>query len=746
MSDVTQENRQIELLTPLGKDKLLLTGATIDESISGMFQIHLEMRCEDINLDFNTILGKQVSVKLTLPKEDKFRYFNGFVGHCRSHGIRDGLPYYTATAYPWLWFLTHTRDCRIFQNKAVPDIIKEIFDDLEFNDYELKLTGDYREWEYCVQYRESDYNFVNRLMEHEGIFYYFNHEEDRHIMVLADSNASLEPYEDFESIVFSPEDASGASIAGECVRSVFMEKQLHPGSVTHRDFDFKAPDKDLTATQAIDREHDHSFYEVYDYPGHYTESGDGEAYSRIRMEAFYTGFETVSGEADARGLAGGHYFDLTDHPIDGFNKRYLVISAAYHLTTTAGFQSGVSMAGPGYTVMFNAIDYETPYRPATKTPKPLVEGPQTAIVSGPGGDEIYTDEYGRVKVQFHWDREGQRDENSSCWIRVSQGWAGKKWGAMVLPRIGQEVIVEFLEGDPDQPIITGRVYNAKSMPPYALPAEKTKSTFKTDSSKGGSGFNEIRFEDKKGSEQLFFHAEKNMDMHVKNDSFENILGNRHQTIGEENGGSQKKLLHGDKHFRVVGDRIEKVESNDNLTVDADRKQEVTGSDNLTVGGDLLATIGADYHLSIGGTLHETTGSDCLIEASGTGALKAASIKLDATSGIEIKCGGSSVVIAQDGVYITGTMVYINSGSGSPVNASAASPSSAQSPALPEDPEPADNAEPGEPAEAAASSPADTSQQQTPAAAVLRQAAQDGTPFCEECERARQEQNEAAKSQ
>ena len=726
MAETTQENRQIELVTPLGKDVLLLIDASVNESISDLFTIDLDLLSEDADIDFESILGKPVTIKLRL-RNGKIRYFNGFVGHFQGGAIKHGLSHYQARVYPWLWFLTHTHDCRIFQNKTVPDIIKQIFEDLSFTDVEYHLTDEYREWEYCVQYRESDFNFVSRLMEHEGIFYYFTHEEERHTLILADSNAAVQPYEDFETIPFAVTDASGSSTTREAIRSVHMEKHLHSGAYTQRDFDFKVPGKNLTTLHSIARKHDHSKYEIYEYPGYYKESGHGENYTRSRIEAIQTGYETISGESDARGIAAGSYFELTQHPRSLFNKNFLVTSAVHQLGTSLGFQSGVPINASGYKAYFTAIDYDTPYRSAQKTWKPMVEGPQTAIVCGPSGDEIHTDEYGRVKVQFHWDREGQRDENSSCWIRVSQIWAGKKWGGMYIPRIGQEVIVEFLEGDPDQPIITGRVYNGKSMPPYPLPAEKTKSTIKSDSSKGGNGFNEIRFEDKKGEEQVFFHAEKNMDVRVKNDSFESILGNRHQTIGNKNEGNQKELVHGDKHLRLVGDRIVKIQSDDNLTVEGSRMQAVSKDDHLKVDGDLLTEIGSDHHLKTGMNLIEEAGMNVSIKA-GT------NLKLEAGITLEIACGGSSIVLSPAGVFINGLMVNLNSGSGGSVTTGSCTPPSP--PNLPEDPSPADNAQPGETPEAPIR-PAAASQASTPAAEVLKQAAKDGTPFCEECERARQ---------
>ncbi len=736
MADLTQENRQIELITPLEKDVLLLTGATITESLSGLFAMDLELLSESVVLDFETILGKQVAVRLNLPGDTE-RFFNGFIGHFKAGGIRDGLLSYTARVYPWLWFLTHTRDCRIFQQRTVPEIIEIVFKSLGFNDYQLRLNGTYKQWEYCVQYRESDFNFVSRLMEHEGIFYYFTHEKDRHIMVLGDSNSIIEPFSGFETIPFKHNNtASGDSISVESIRTFEIEKQIHPGAYYQRDFDFKVPGKNLTTTDSIPNGHDHGEYEIYEYPGHYTETDHGNAYTKMRMEAIRTGYETISCESDARGIATGFSFELTDHPNDSYNKKYLVISAQYHLSTVGSFQSGVAMGeGVGYQVYFNAIDYETPYRPLVKTHKPTVEGPQTAIVSGPKGDEIHTDEYGRVKVQFHWDREGQRDENSSCWIRVSQLWAGKKWGAMYIPRIGQEVIVEFLEGDPDQPIITGRVYNGKSMPPYTLPDEKTKSTIKSYSSKGGDGFNEIRFEDKKGKEQVFFHAERNMDVHVKNNSFESIYGNRHQTIGHEDEGDQRELVHGDKHFRVIGDRVGQIESNDNLTVDSNRMHQVKGNDNLTVDQDLLVKTGKDCHLDVGFNYLQSVGMNYALKSAMNASIKGTQVKLEANAMLEIKCGGSSILLNPAGIFINGAMVYINSGSGGAVSTDSPSKSSPDLPNMPEEPEPADNAKPGE-AYADDTIPPVDLDTETPAAAVLNQAAKDGTPFCEECEKAR----------
>jgi type VI secretion system secreted protein VgrG len=426
---------------------------------------------------------------------------------------------------------------------------------------------------------------------------------------------------------------------------------------------------------------------MFDYPGKYVTVSEGEHYARTRLEEAQAQFELARGSTNCRGVCSGSLFKLKSHHRADQAREYLIVETNQELEYNE--YETMEARGTDYQCAFTAISSRQAFRPARTTPKPVVRGPQTAIVVGPSGQEIYTDKYGRVKVQFHWDRYGKADENSSCWIRVSQNWAGKRWGAMFVPRIGQEVIVDFLEGDPDQPIITGRVYNGESMPPYALPDEMTKSTLKSYSSKGGGGFNEIRFEDKKGEEQLFVHAERNQDNRVKKDSLEWIGNERHLIVTKD----QKEKVEGDKHLAVKGDHNEKVD----------------GTLSQKLGTDLQQKVGSKHALDAGQEIHLKAGMNVVIEAG---------------TGITLKVSGSFINIGPAGIYIKGPMVYINSGG-------AAGSGSGCSPSPPAEPTEADKAEPGEKAQPAqAGTPPKRVGPYSPQAAAFKSAAQSGSPFCE----------------
>jgi len=414
-------------------------------------------------------------------------------------GLRYGL--YRATLSPWLWFLTRTSDCRIFQNMTVPAIIEQVFHDHGFNDFiPTKLSGSYRTWEYCVQYRETDFNFVSRLMQQEGIYYYFTHENGKHTLVLADNPGSHSTFSGYDQVPYYPPDVQEFR-ERDHIYEWTVEKQVQSGAYALNDFDFMAPRKNLRTLASTPKDHAMADLPMYDYPGDYTEASDGNAYSAVRLQELLAQHEILRGQGIARGLAVGYLFSLTHYGREDQNRKYLIVSAVHDLQSdTYESVAGIDAAKP-YVGRITAIDAQQQYRAPRINPKPVVQGPQTAIVVGASGDEIHTDQYGRVKCQFHWDRYGEANQNSSCWIRVAQSWAGKKWGTLYLPRVGHEVIVDFLEGDPHRPIITGRVYNDINKPPYTLPDNKTMSTLKSLSSTGGDGFNEFRFEDKKGSEQ-----------------------------------------------------------------------------------------------------------------------------------------------------------------------------------------------------------------------------------------------------
>ena len=466
-----------------------------------------------------------------------------------------------------------------------------MFRDHGFTDFEEQLSGSYRTWEYCVQYRETDFNFVSRLMEQEGIYYYFRHENGKHTLVLSDALGSHEPFPGYAEIAYWKQTESSPG-ERDGISAWALSKEVQPGKYVLNDFDFKKPAGNLVVNSSIQQSHAAAEFEVYDYPGEYVTSGEGDSYVQSRIQELHSRHEVATAVSSARGISTGCLFELTDHPRSDQNREYLVIGASYTMAVE-DYESG-SLGGTGsettYSCTANVIPSDVQFRAARTTRKPIVQGPQTAIVVGKAGEEIWPDEHGRVKVKFHWDRYSQADETSSCWIRVSQSWAGRQWGWMTIPRIGHEVIVEFLEGDPDRPIITGRVYNGTNKPPYALPDNATLSGMKSNSSKGGGGFNEIRFEDKKGQEQIFIHAEKDMDIRVKNDCYEWIGNERHLIVKK----NQIELVEKDRSETVKGDDFEEVKKNQNLKVGINRSEEVGGTQSTKVTGLVSEDFGDDF--------------------------------------------------------------------------------------------------------------------------------------------------------
>jgi type VI secretion system secreted protein VgrG len=694
----TQKHRIIAVECTLGADVLLFGRMTANERIGRLFEYELELFSEKTTIKLADILGTNMTVRMQLPHQQGVRYFNGMVTRFSYAGTR-GLRYgaYRATLSPWLWFLTRTADCRIFQNQKVPDIIKQVFQEQGFTDFKDALSGSYRQWDYCVQYRETDFNFISRLMEQEGIYYYFKHENGKHLLVLADGYSSHEKFPRYETVPYFPPDSHDHR-ERDHLYEWRVDQQVQPGAFALNDYDFTAPRKSLRSVLQKPKSHPLAGFEIYDYPGAYVDPGDGSNYSRIRLEELLAQHETAEGVGNAAGLAAGYLFSLSNCPRDDQNREYLIVSAVHHMESDEYESfSGGAISGKPYLGQISAIEAKQPYRAPRLTPKPVVQGPQTAVVVGPKGEEIYTDQYGRVKCQFHWDRYGQADENSSCWIRVSQLWAGKQWGAMNIPRIGQEVIVDFLEGDPDQPIITGRVYNGINMPPYGLPAKATTSTLKSNSSKGGAGFNEIRLDDTKGQEQLFVHAERNQDTRVKLDAFE--------WIGNE------------RHLIVKVDQFEQVESNQHLQVKSDQKAKVGGNASLKIGGDQKEEIGGDQHLKIGsrqnikagGTISINAGMDLQQKVGMKHAVDAGmeihlkggmNVVIEAGASLTIKVGGNFININPGGVFIQGTLVMINSGgaAGSGAGCSPAAPSPPDAPTAPKE---AANAESGQVSDAQA---------------------------------------------
>ena len=597
----TQQNREVEIISPLGPDVLLVRDITITEELGRLFTINLELgSTEDIK--FEDLLGQNVTIRLNL-KSGK-RYFNGFVSSL-SQGVNEGrfMRYY-ATVNSWLWFLTRTSDCKIFQNKTVPEIIKEVLQDLGFSDIVDRLSGSYRTWEYCVQYRETDFNFLSRLMEQEGIYYYFKHEEGKHTLCLADDMSSHDNMEGYGTITYFPPDEAVVR-EDECISSWNLTKNLQPGAYCLNEYDFKNPQADLKTNCNVTRTHTRADYEIYDYPGEYVESGEGDNYAKVRIQELQSQYERAQAGSDARGLICGGLFKLDGFPRQDQNREYLATSVTHHIHVDS-FEAMGDSSGTQYSNSFTVIESSTPFRAARLTPKPIVQGPQTAVVVGQSGDEIHTDEFGRVKVQFYWDRIGEKNENSSCWIRVSHPWAGKNWGMVAIPRIGQEVIVDFLEGDPDRPIITGRVYNADQVHPYELPANKTQTGILSRSSKEGSGANanEFRFEDKKGEEQVYLHAEKNQDIEVENDETHWVGHDRSKTIDNDETtlvkNNRTETVGNNEKITIGVDRTEMVGSNESITIGSNRTKTVGGSETATVAMQRTHMVGINETIGVGG--------------------------------------------------------------------------------------------------------------------------------------------------
>jgi len=625
---IKQENRSVAVSTPLAEDELVLRRMSGHEGMSQLFEYKLEMFSDDLEIKHEDLLGGNATVRVALA-EDETRYFNGYISSFSLVEQEGHHCTYQAILRPWLWFLTKTSDCRIFQEKTVPDIIQEVFRDHGFTDFKDEMSGTYRTWEYCVQYRETDFNFVSRLMEQEGIYYYFTHENGKHDLVLADALSSHQVTEGYSDVpYFPPENTSQRK--QDHINSWLIKKEVQSGSCVLNDFNFKTPKGGMINVSTDEKSHDSAAFQIYDYPGDFTETADGEKYARKRIEELHAQYEIASGAGDVRGLTAGALFKLSDYPRDDQNREYLILSADYEISSDA-LEGGKEDNEETFHCSFSAIDSKIQYRAPRITPKPIVQGLQTAIVVGPSGEEIHTDEYGRIKVHFHWDRYGKADDTDSCWIRVAQMWAGKGWGSMYIPRVGQEVIVDFLEGDPDKPIITGRVYNADCMPPHELPANKTMSTTKSSSSKGGQGFNEIRFEDKKGEEQIFIHGEKNQDTRIKNDCFENIGNDRHLTVAND----QFELVENNRNEEVKMDHMEKIGKDRHLKVVGKEAKGVDGTLSLTVKGDVAEVFKANHS--------ELTTDDYY--------LKATNICIEATTNITLKVGGSSIAIESSGIQI-----------------------------------------------------------------------------------------------
>ena len=609
-AELTQTDRLLVLETPLDPDTLVITSFDAEEGVSSLFRCDVEMMAEISDarsIKADQLIGQRCTLKVAMSNDyvgGPTRYFSGLISRFVQRHSDRRFVYFRAEMAPWLWLLTLKTDCRIFQNQTVNEIVETIFKELSQGYSDLVFWRDdtkktYTRLDYCVQYRESSFNFVSRLLEREGICYFFEHTEDKHTLVLADAPATHKPCPDQPAVVYVPEgwqDFDNPVLAWE------SKSELRPGKYSVRDYHMQMPRKSLEfvePTRITDLRN--AALEVYDYPGDYARrfsekeregevEPEGSKVVRLRMEEQEVPFEESHGTSLCRGFTPGYVFNLKRHYDSSVDGAYLLTSVRHSAVQTPWYfaEDPHVEVEQRYVNEFRCIPSEVPCRPPRKTSKPIMQGPQTALVVGPPGEEIHTDEFSRVKVQFHWDRLGKKDDKSSCWIRVSQPWAGKGWGSVSIPRVGQEVIVDFLEGDPDEPIITGRVYNAEVMPPYSLPADKVVSGMKSNSSPGGGGYNEISANDTKNKEKVTIHAQYDMSTTVQNNDTQHIVtGNRKIDIDT---GTHTETIKGDTSITVTtGSYSLDVQSNTHthhvngkVTENYDNEQETKVASNILV--------------------------------------------------------------------------------------------------------------------------------------------------------------------
>jgi type VI secretion system secreted protein VgrG len=585
---LTQAHASLALSTPLGLDKLVLAEVSGTEEVCGLFAFTCLAHAVDDAPDWSAVLGKPACVTLVGADGAK-RYLHGICTQVSQSGRTCRL-----VLRPWLWRLSLRAGSRIRQDKSVPDIVKDVFRAAGESDVSDKLGASYPPIAYCVQYRESDLDFVCRLMEEVGIGWYFTHQKDRHTLVLVDDAGGWGRAPGDGALPFLPLPTGADWLQDRRVTCLDSTVRLVSGTVTLRDYAFETPRNDLTADKAAGKPD----FEVYDHPGGYATKGEGAGKAGLLLAALQGEAAEAEGESDFRGMAAGLVFSLSGHPQGERNGDWRLHGVSHR-------------AGKGeYANDFICRKAASPFRPLRRTPRPRIPGSQTATVVGPKGEEIHTDKYGRVKLQFHWDREGTNDEKSSAFVRVAQPLAGNGWGHVALPRVGQEVVVTFLEGDPDRPLVTGTVYNGDNMPPYALPDNKTRTVWKSQSSPGGDGFNELRFEDKAGEEEVFLQAQKALALKVLADETHEVGGKRSLTVtGDEthtNKAAVTYTISGDFTLKVDGDIT--IQAGGKVTIKAGSTLAVEAGTDFTAKGGAGATVKAGTALSLSGATAELKGS------------------------------------------------------------------------------------------------------------------------------------------
>ena len=684
----TQDKRSIQLSTPLAKDYLLIKRLRCREGLNQLFRIEVEMLHEEktdgfkaTEVDPKKLLGNPMIISAHQAGPIT-RYFHGICINFTQGSRNARFSKYRAELVPKVWMLTQISQSRIFQNKTVPQILEEVLAGYDFNN---EISGIDKPRNYCVQYRESDWDFASRLMEEEGIYYYFEHTKDNHTLILGNDPKSHRPCPSKSKVTFALDRSELKDEWIPAIHSWRVDNKLRTGKYELRDFHFQLPTNNLLATQTslfdVGGNHD---LEHYDWPGGYAKRFDGidagggenkalldpifddrERSVHIRQEEIDVAYKNIYGTADCSSLTGGYKFELANHPNKENNIYHVLVNVQHEAVQSPSYISDDAVSN-AYMVNFVCIPHgagHAPFRPPRKTTRPVVHGSQTAMVVGNPGDEIFTDKYGRVKVHFHWDRSDHYDQKASAWIRVGTLFAGNKWGSVFTPRVGQEVIVDFLEGDPDQPIIVGSVYNEQNMPHYELPKYKTLSYIKTHSTPKHQGYNELRFEDKAKKEQVFLYSQKRMDFRSRGSHYETCGGNRQETVGyhykdgdeEDHGGNLAVTVGGNYDLHVCGDQYIGIDKNCYEVVTGNRVEGIDG--------------------------YQQTAVAQRVE------ICSKTITLEATQKVTLAVGSSCIIVDMMGITIQGPMVKINSGG-------AAVPVVGEDIGPPLDAEQADTGEPG----------------------------------------------------
>ena len=614
-SPLKQDTRSGRLTTPLGQDVLVLIRFEGNEALSELFEYRIEAHSKD-DVDYDSILGKACTV--TIESYGHERHFNGVLVETQWLGMKYELHVHRLVLRPWLWLCSRTSDCRFFQDKTAPEVIQEVFRDRGFNDYRVSLSENHPKLEYCVQYRETDFAFVSRLMEHEGIYYFFEHTSDKHTLVLADSMVAHTPVPGLATIPFI--DLGNPEARGrQHIYQLISERRFRTGKVELNEYNELKSNADQKANKKGNAHYNRSDMEFYDYPGKYKNRSDGEKYAKFVLEAEQALDERRHTAGNAVSLFPGGITKLQDHPKGSENIDYLIVRSS-HLYVAEHYRSGTGLAEEEYSGQFELLPKTANkvFRAPIVTPKPLIHGIQTAKVVGEKGEEIDVDEYGRIKVEFFWDRK----KKQSCRIRVAQVWSGKNWGGQFIPRIGQEAVVEFLEGDPDRPLVIGTVYNDEYKYPYDMPANKTQSGWKSNSSKGGQGYNQFRFEDKKSQEEINLHAQKDYKLEILDTEVRKIG----QMFSGQTAGPNSRdttLLRGDDQLTIAS-------GNQKITI-AMNQTNMLGSNRVTtIGANDTATIGANDTTNVGGNTVVTCGGSVTVTAGASITLISSTINLVGT--------------------------------------------------------------------------------------------------------------------